>query len=462
MPENLNMETQDGKFDSEQDHVDRLTNILDLLCQDYTTESNKPNYQGLVKTKNDNFSGDASQYSLWRQKFFLSHENRNLSNVYKAQAFHNLLRGEAREAVDIFISTKWDDSTFDNMTTCLDQRYGNRHIQARCIQDKLLLTPTLELMSLQTLQDFYGVVTVQVTYYTQIQPEAIELPDSPLYTQVRAKISDDIFMKFVEWKNDRGYNSTLIILQKWLLRYIRIDQEVELTSTKKKVEQSLLQSFPLDDQKSEDDILLPQRTESSFQSDGNESSSNSDLPSPISDSKNCHATQAKVANLHTVVCKLSRGSTHEGITVIASLDTESNHTFIDKDTAVKLRLKRTMNQQIMTLSAGDKHVVVDSYGVEVRLTSLDGLITQTLTAYVMKNLTPKNHLDDWSKAKEDFSHLREIPFDPHPQEALVSLKIGLDYAYFIQQSKHKPGKPYEPIAHLTPLGWTCSRFSDLF
>jgi hypothetical protein len=312
-------------------------------------------------------------------------------------------------------------------------------------------------MSLQTLQDFYGVVTVQVTYYTQIQPEAIELPDSPLYTQVRAKISDDIFMKFVEWKNDRGYNSTLIILQKWLLRYIRIYQEVELTSTKKRVEQSLPQSFPLDDQKSEDDILLPQKTESSFQPDGNESSSNSDLPSSINEVKGQHT---KFANLHTIVCKLSKGPTHKGIPIIASLDTRSNHTFIDKNTAVKLRLKRTSKQHIMTLSAGDKHVVVDSYGVEVHLTSLDGLITQTLTAYVMKNLTPKNHLDDWSKAKEDFPHLREIPFDPHPQEALVSLKIGLDYAYFIQQSEHKRGKPHEPEAHLTPLGWTCSRFSD--
>jgi hypothetical protein len=281
-----------------------------------------------------------------------------------------------------------------------------------------------------------------------------------LYHQVREKISQDIFRKFVDWKNTQGRTRTLVNLQEWLLFHITIEREVELTSLKERLEPSSSRSFPLDDQKPEKDILLPQKTENSSQQSFDESSLNSDLPPFPNEVQDHHATQAKVANLHTVVCKLSGGPNHKGIPIIASLDTQFNDTFIDKDLAVKLRLKRTSNQQITTLSAGDRHVVVDSHTVEVHLTSLDGLITRTLTAYVMKNLTPKNQLVDWSKAKEDFPHLREIPFDPHPQEALVSLQIGLDYAYFIQQSKHKGGKPHEPMAHLTLLGWTCSRFND--
>jgi hypothetical protein len=158
----------------------------------------------------------------------------------------------------------------------------------------------------------------------------------------------------------------------------------------------------------------------------------------------------------TVVCNLSGGPTHKGITTIALLDSGSTQTLIDRDTAVKLRLKRTSKTRTMVVSVFDRQLKTDTYSVEVYLTSVDGLTKQTLTACAVKNLVKHHKVVDWSKEKTKFSHLKSVPFEPLPQDESIKILIGSDYPSLLGSSETKTGTADQPIAHQTPLGWICS------
>lgn len=62
---------------------------------------------------------------------------------------------------------------------------------------------------------------------------------------------------------------------------------------------------------------------------------------------------------------------------------------------------------------------------------------------------------DWSEHKHKWMNLKGIKFPqegPRPKEDLL---IGADQADLMYSLEDVSGKPREPTARLTPLGWTC-------
>ena len=62
---------------------------------------------------------------------------------------------------------------------------------------------------------------------------------------------------------------------------------------------------------------------------------------------------------------------------------------------------------------------------------------------------------DWAEQAKSFRHLRRIPFYG-PNKGKVALLLGLDHAYLHQALREIRGGRFDPIARLTPLGWTCT------
>jgi hypothetical protein len=95
--------------------------------------------------------------------------------------------------------------------------------------------------------------------------------------------------------------------------------------------------------------------------------------------------------------------------------------------------------------------------VEISLTSGDGTSNHSITGETFKNLTDGSSVVDWSVAKNDFDHLRDIPFESLPTTPKVSILIGADNAYLfaMTEGSQRTGPRGEPIAYHTPLGWTC-------
>ena len=173
-------------------------------------------------------------------------------------------------------------------------------------------------------------------------------------------------------------------------------------------------------------------------------------------------TSLKVAaknaiSIQTVVCSISSRVNKVGKQIVAMLDSGSNTTCIDEALAKSLRCKRKSEttQKSVSMLSGVK--VLESYLCEIILTSGDGLTTQIIVAHTIKDMTDNTTVVDWSKAKKNFKHLHDIPFDAVKKDAKISLLIGSDNAnlFAITDGTLREGSRGEPIAYRTPLGWTC-------
>ena len=62
---------------------------------------------------------------------------------------------------------------------------------------------------------------------------------------------------------------------------------------------------------------------------------------------------------------------------------------------------------------------------------------------------------DWNQHKQKWPHLRGINFPQTGKRPIVDLLIGVDQSDLHCSLRDVPGGPGEPIARLTPLGWSC-------
>ena len=161
--------------------------------------------------------------------------------------------------------------------------------------------------------------------------------------------------------------------------------------------------------------------------------------------------------IQTIVCSISSRASRSGKRIVAMLDTGSNTTCIDEDLAKALRCKRTSDTISKSVNMLDGVKILQSYTCEVVLTSGDGLTTQVIIAHTIQNMTEGTSVVDWSKAKKNFAHLRDVPFDAVKRDAKIELLIGSDNAFLfsITDGTLREGIRGDPIAYHTPLGWTC-------
>ena len=169
-----------------------------------------------------------------------------------------------------------------------------------------------------------------------------------------------------------------------------------------------------------------------------------------------HLAKAGTISLQTVVCKVGASNGRPGFTTVAMLDTGANTTCIDEDLAKRLKLPVRRGPVDRTIHLLDCKTKIKSYLVDVQLTSADGLLSQTITAWTVKDLTKNTGVVDWSVEKLNFPHLRKIPFTPLPKEAAIQLLIGTDnVSLFTPDNPVKSEDGTGPIAYKIPLGWTC-------
>ena len=161
--------------------------------------------------------------------------------------------------------------------------------------------------------------------------------------------------------------------------------------------------------------------------------------------------------IQTVVCSISSRASQSGKRIVAMLDTDSNTTYIVEKLAKALRCKRLSDTVSKSVSMPDGVKLLQSYTCEIVLTSGDGLTKQVIIAHTIQNMTEGTSVVDWSKAKKNFEHLRDVPFDAVKRDAKIELLIGSDNAFLfsITNGTLRESVRGDPIAYHTPLGWTC-------
>ena len=161
-------------------------------------------------------------------------------------------------------------------------------------------------------------------------------------------------------------------------------------------------------------------------------------------------------SLQMVVCKIVPFNGN-GLKTVAMLDSCSNMTLIDTKTAIDLDLKILSKPVTRSFNTTNGQAEIETHLVEVPLVSGDGLCTTTVEAYVVKDLAKNTPVVDWSKAKMNLEHLKEVPFEKLPKNPRVTLLIGGEHSdlFAVEEGSQHRGTKGEPVAWHSLLGWTC-------
>lgn len=136
----------------------------------------------------------------------------------------------------------------------------------------------------------------------------------------------------------------------------------------------------------------------------------------------------------------------------AFLDDGSTATYIREDVANYLGLEGKIDHLKVTTLTGSTSL--DTQRVNLYIESCDGNFGQVISAWTKQTVTPGMKVVDWNTFKKEWPHLRSIEF-PEVYHDVVDILVGLDAIDLHNTIEEIWGKPGEPVARRTPLGWTC-------
>lgn len=143
------------------------------------------------------------------------------------------------------------------------------------------------------------------------------------------------------------------------------------------------------------------------------------------------------------------------LVVNALLDDGSTKSYINGDVAAQIGAPSGMLRKVQAKVLNGQIETFDTMPVDVTLESLDSQVSIPFTASSTERVTGSLKAVDWNISKKNWSHLKGINFPKPAKKFMVDILIGLDYADLHVALDEVAGNLGEPVARLTPLGWTC-------
>ena len=156
--------------------------------------------------------------------------------------------------------------------------------------------------------------------------------------------------------------------------------------------------------------------------------------------------------LRTVPVLLQNGL--KQMRVNALLDDASTKTYLNADVATELGIIGEPHQVSVSV-VNDRTETFKTNTVNFILKSIDGKISRPVNAWTTTRVTGNMKVIDWRKHANKWKHITSVPFPSIGQRPIVDILIGADQADLHFSYKDLRGGEGEPIARLTPLGWTC-------
>ncbi|KAJ8040732.1 Alpha-N-acetylgalactosaminide alpha-2,6-sialyltransferase 6 [Holothuria leucospilota] len=171
---------------------------------------------------------------------------------------------------------------------------------------------------------------------------------------------------------------------------------------------------------------------------------------------NSTACNISYVAMRTVPVILS-GYNGKEVLVNALLDECSTDTYLSDSVAKELGLDGPRVFRDVNVLGGNTAQVVGKR-VQVNVTRPDNRqFVGNITSFTVDRVTGPIEVFDWGELKSNFAHLQNIPFPKVGRHKTIDLLIGIngDALNFHSCIREVHGAPGEPIARLTPLGWTC-------
>ena len=156
--------------------------------------------------------------------------------------------------------------------------------------------------------------------------------------------------------------------------------------------------------------------------------------------------------LRTVPIILKNGG--RSLQVNALLDEASTKSYVNSDVAAELGLEGKTEKVSVNVLNGQIETF-ETKPVNFELQSVDGKVSLNVNAYTANRVTGDLSVIDWNEYRKKWPHLRSIEFPLNAKKPIVDVLLGLvclDLHCAIEEVRGQPG---EPVARLTPLGWTC-------
>ena len=134
------------------------------------------------------------------------------------------------------------------------------------------------------------------------------------------------------------------------------------------------------------------------------------------------------------------------------MDDASTKTYISADVAAELGLHGHLQKANVSV-LNEQVDTFETTPIECTLESLDGK-SYRISAYTANRVTGNMNVIDCNICSREWSHLKGLKFHHLGPQPIVDLLIGLDCADLHYSFKDIRGKPGQPVARLTPLGWT--------
>ena len=156
--------------------------------------------------------------------------------------------------------------------------------------------------------------------------------------------------------------------------------------------------------------------------------------------------------LRTVPVILRNGD--RSLKVNALLDEASTKTYLNSDVAAELGLHGRTEKVAVNVLNGQIETF-ETKPVSFNLVSIDHKVNMNVTAYTANRVTGDMPVIHWNNYSSKWSYLRKLDFPVPTKKPIVDILIGLDCLELHSAIEEVRGQPGEPVARLTPLGWTC-------
>ena len=173
---------------------------------------------------------------------------------------------------------------------------------------------------------------------------------------------------------------------------------------------------------------------------------------PIQEHTHNNHTQENTLSLRTVPVFLENGERR--IKVNALLDDASTKTYVNTDVAHELGVSGEPKTVAVGVLGGMQSFV-SGESVKMTLTNINRTLKYEIAAQTTTKVTGNMRATEWQRSSRKWSHLSHVNFPQLARRKTVDLLIGADHNELHTALREIHGQPGEPIARLTPLGWTC-------
>lgn len=458
------------------------------------------------------FRGNVKSYEGWRAAFMACVDSAPASNEYKLLQLKQYLSGEAS---DLVTSLGHSAAAYDVALERLDRKYGGKRRLIALKLDEINRFKPLRPGNSKDFDKFADILDVLVVTLRENDKHE-ELGDGCLYSVLSTKLTEDMLVQYHRFMFEQQRQESVETLREWVLqeaefRTIAAETKSNIQKSDQKGSSKPGTFFGSNVDDKNKSCVVCQSSEHKIRDcgvfkkldvsnrwqrikkmklcfrclgsghlgkdctksdlcgiDGCTSTHNQLLhakrkaysgdtiesthPKPTKHVTMSTVDQDGFSALRTIPVVLTNGCRR--IIANALLDDGSTQTYINEDVAQELGLKGRA-QRISVNVLNSKTETFMSREVKFQLESMDGSVAFSMKGLTMNKVTGALPVIDWNKHKDRWQHLKGIPFPKVTSRPVVDVLIGIDYMVAHTSLRDVCGEPEEPVARLTPLGWTC-------